>query len=106
VRIVYALIIASLLLACAKHKEKSPPINKKKFTVAYEHYLAFVTSDTAKPELYPAYLDSALKEADMSKKEFDKAIDYLKEHPEEFEQVLTDINSYLQELEKQKKAGK
>jgi len=102
------LVIAffALITGCGKKETDAPPVDRKKFTAAYEKYLEYVTADTAKTELFPAYLDSALKQNDMTHKEFEQSVEYYKEHPEEFTKVLTDVNNYLNKLARAKKKVK
>ena len=97
------LIMVIFVLGCSKSENTDSPKNKDLFFNVYQEYLEKLTADTSDPKLAPTYLDSSLKHHQLSKQEFNEYLEYYKNNPEEFEQILEKINVRLKELSAEKK---
>ena len=102
-RITLFLLIASLFLACKTGDEEISQQQIIKFVNAYKGFLATTASDTAKFENRQAYLDSAIRQNDLTPEEFRTILNYFQDHPEQFEQALSMIIDSLETMTRQKR---
>ena len=97
----YLSLIALVFILSACDKSEPIPTSKQveRFRDAYIDYLVTATADTAKIADRQSYFDLALEQRNMSESEFFAVLDYLKNHPEEFEGIIVKVDERLRLLQ-------
>lgn len=96
-KIVPIVLLVFILLACQR-KDNNEGLNKmemSQFVSVYAEYLKALAADSSKIPDREQELDSILVRNKVSKHDFERAIAYFKHHPEDFIQMLAQLNAAL-----------
>lgn len=91
-----SLILMLIISSCGPKKTKLSEKQIDQFATVYANYLTTISSDTAKVDHFPEYLEQILKQTEMTKESFMQFKNLLENDPVAFNKMLESVNKTLE----------